>query len=272
MRRVAILGSTGSIGRNCLNVIASLPKRLSAIALTAHTNWDLLCEQAKHHHPRWVTLTDETLLARVDSSCLDGSADLLVSADRIERMVTSGDTEVVLTAIVGAAGLRGTWAALEAGKMVCVANKETLVLAGPLVTDLARRHGARILPVDSEHSAVFQAMQSSKPHEVRRVFLTASGGPFRTWSHEQMAQASPGEALRHPTWRMGRKITIDSATMMNKALEIIEAKWLFDLAPSQIEVVIHPESIVHSMVEFVDGSVIAQLSPQIGRASCRERV
>ena len=261
MRRVAILGSTGSIGRNCLNVIASLPKRLSAIALTAHTNWDLLCEQAKHHHPRWVTLTDETLLARVDSSCLDGSADLLVSADRIERMVTSGDTEVVLTAIVGAAGLRGTWAALEAGKMVCVANKETLVLAGPLVTDLARRHGARILPVDSEHSAVFQAMQSGKPHEVRRVFLTASGGPFRTWSHEQMAQASPGEALRHPTWRMGRKITIDSATMMNKALEIIEAKWLFDLAPSQIEVVIHPESIVHSMVEFVDGSVIAQLSP-----------
>ncbi len=263
MRRVAILGSTGSIGTSCLDVIASLPERLAAVALTAHTNWDQLCEQSRRFRPRWVTLTDNEGLAQVAGNApgLDGSAELLVSADRIERIVTSAETDTVLTAVVGAAGLRGTWAALEAGKTVCVANKETLVMAGLLVMDLARQSGARILPVDSEHSAVFQAMQAGRHNEVRRILLTASGGPFRTWSSQQLEQATPEQALRHPTWQMGPKITIDSATMMNKALEIIEAKWLFGLRPDQIEVVLHPESIVHSMVEFVDGSVIAQLSP-----------
>jgi 1-deoxy-D-xylulose-5-phosphate reductoisomerase len=168
---------------------------------------------------------------------------------------------VVVSAIVGSAGLRGTWAALEAGKTVALANKESLVVAGPLVTQLAKEKNAQILPVDSEHSAVFQAMQSGRPEEVRRVILTASGGPFRTHTPGQLAEVTVDEALAHPTWEMGRKITVDSATLMNKALEIIEARWLFDLAPEQIEVVIHPQSIVHSMVEYVDGSVIAQLSP-----------
>jgi len=261
MRRVAILGSTGSIGTSCLDVIAALPDRLAAIALTAHSNWDRLCDQARQFQPRWVTLTDDERLSQADRSRLNGRVELLDSPDRIERIVSSAETDVVLTAIVGAAGLRGTWAALEAGKTVCVANKETLVLAGPLVMELSRRTGARILPVDSEHSAVFQALQSGRACEVRRVLLTASGGPFRTWSREQIEAATPEQALRHPTWQMGPKITIDSATMMNKALEIIEAKWLFGLRPEQIEVVVHPESIVHSMVEFADGSVIAQLSP-----------
>ncbi len=165
----------------------------------------------------------------------------------------------MLAAIVGSAGLRGTWAAIEAGKTVALANKETMVVAGPLVTELAARSGAKIVPVDSEHSAVFQAMQCGRRDEVRRVILTASGGPFRNHTSEQLAEVTLEDALRHPTWQMGPKITIDSATMMNKALEIIEARWLFDLRPEQIDVVMHPQSIVHSLVEFVDGSVIAQL-------------
>jgi 1-deoxy-D-xylulose-5-phosphate reductoisomerase len=168
---------------------------------------------------------------------------------------------VVVSAIVGSAGLRGTWAALEAKKTVALANKETLVMAGPLVTDLARRRGTRILPVDSEHSAVFQAMQAGRPQEVRRIVLTASGGPFRNHTREQLELVTVADALAHPTWSMGRKITVDSATMMNKALEIIEARWLFDIDVDRIGVMIHPQSIVHSLVEFVDGSVVAQLSP-----------
>ena len=260
MKRVAILGSTGSIGTSSLDVIASLPDRLTAIALTAHSNWARLCEQARQFRPRWVTLTDDVCLGTADRGQLNGEVELLDTSDRIERIVSSGETDVVLTAIVGAAGLRGTWAALEAGKTVCVANKETLVLAGPQVMELSRRTGARILPVDSEHSAVFQAMLAGQPREVRRILLTASGGPFRNSPREQMDAATPEQALRHPTWQMGRKITIDSATMMNKALEIIEAKWLFGLRPDQVEIIVHPESIVHSMVEFADGSTIAQLS------------
>jgi 1-deoxy-D-xylulose-5-phosphate reductoisomerase len=176
-------------------------------------------------------------------------------------MVQDPATDRVLSAIVGAAGLEGTWAALDAGKTVALANKETLVVAGPLVMDLARRRGGRLLPVDSEHSAIFQALQAGELKEVRRVILTSSGGPFRGKSRRELRDVTPEEALQHPTWQMGPKITIDSATLMNKALEVIEARWLFQLAPEQIEVVIHPESIVHSMVEFVDGSVIAQLSP-----------
>jgi 1-deoxy-D-xylulose-5-phosphate reductoisomerase len=261
MRRVAILGSTGSIGTSCLDVISCHSDRLAATALTAHRNWQLLCNQANRFQSRWVALSDSELLGQVDRSLLGSSTELLETADRIERIASSPEIDVVLTAVVGAAGLRGTWAALEAGKVVCVANKESLVLAGPLVMDLARQTGAKILPVDSEHSALFQALHAGRSDEVRRVLLTASGGPFRQWTASQMKQVTPEQALRHPTWQMGPKITIDSATMMNKALEIIEAKWLFSLRPDQIEVVIHPESIVHSMVEFMDGSVIAQLSP-----------
>jgi len=259
-RRVTILGSTGSIGTRALEVVAALPDRLAVVGLSAHRNWPLLAEQARRFKPRRVTLSDEAALAAADANELPGAVELLRGSDRVERLAAAADTDVVLVAVVGAAGLRGTWAALEAGKTVCVANKETLVLAGKLVMELARRRGASVLPVDSEHSAVFQSLQAGRRAEVRRVILTASGGPFRTWSADQLKRATPQEALRHPTWQMGRKITIDSATMMNKALEIIEARWLFELAPEQIEVVIHPESIVHSLVEFVDGSLVAQLS------------
>ena len=167
----------------------------------------------------------------------------------------------MLSAIVGAAGLEGTWAAIEAGKTVALANKETLVVAGPLIMELARSRGVAFLPVDSEHSAIFQALRAGKPKEVRRVILTSSGGPFRGKTARQLADVTPEQALDHPTWKMGPKISIDSATLMNKALEVIEARWLFDLEPEQVEVVVHPESVVHSMVEFVDGSVVAQLSP-----------
>jgi 1-deoxy-D-xylulose-5-phosphate reductoisomerase len=186
---------------------------------------------------------------------------LLHGEEGVATMVAHPEVDVVVTAIVGAAGLTGTWLALEAGKTVAVANKETLVMAGPLVMDLAARKGARVLPVDSEHSAIFQALQAGRPEEVRRIVLTASGGPFRGRKADDLEDVTAEEALQHPTWRMGRKITIDSATLMNKALEVIEARWLFGLDPEQIEVIIHPESIIHSFVEFNDGSILAQLSP-----------
>ena len=187
--------------------------------------------------------------------------EVLAGLDGLVRMVQDPETDRVLSAIVGAVGLRGTWAALEAGKIVALANKETLVVAGPLVMELARERGASVIPVDSEHSAIFQAMACGGSKEVRRVILTSSGGPFRGMTAKELAGVTPEQALRHPTWKMGPKISIDSATLMNKALEVIEARWLFGLEPDQIEVVVHPESVVHSMVEFIDGSVMAQLSP-----------
>jgi 1-deoxy-D-xylulose-5-phosphate reductoisomerase len=187
--------------------------------------------------------------------------ELLVGPEALGRVVADGQVDIVVSAIVGSAGLQGTWAAVEAGKRVALANKESLVVAGPLITRLAQEKGARLLPVDSEHSAVFQALQAGRCEEVRRVVLTASGGPFRRYTAAQLTQVSVADALAHPTWDMGPKITVDSATLMNKALEIIEARWLFDLSPDQIGVIIHPQSIVHSMVEYTDGSVIAQLSP-----------
>ena len=260
-RNVALLGSTGSIGRSTLEVIAASRGALRVVTLSAHGNVELLCRQAVEFHPRQVIVTDPQAAARIDRSALPAGVQLLVGPEALSAAVAEPDVDIVVSAIVGSAGLRGTLAALEAGKTVALANKESLVMAGPLVTCLARRHNARILPVDSEHSAVFQAMQAGRPEEVRRVVLTASGGPFRNHSAEQLARVTVAEALAHPTWQMGPKITIDSATLMNKALEIIEARWLFDLAPDKIGVVIHPQSIVHSLVEYVDGSVIAQLSP-----------
>ncbi len=264
-RRVVVLGSTGSIGTNCLEVIAALPDRLQAVGLSAHANGAALLQQIERHGPRWAVLTDPDAARHVDRAAL-GSAELLVGEAGIERMVTDPAVDVVVVAIVGAAGLFGTWAALQAGKTVAFANKETLVMAGPLVTDLARRTGAHLLPIDSEHSAIFQILQcvvsrERQRPEVRRVVLTGSGGPFRGRSAADLQNVSVDEALRHPTWKMGPKITIDSATLMNKALEVIEARWLFGLPPQRIEVIIHPESVVHSFVEFVDGSVLAQLSP-----------
>ena len=234
---------------------------MSLVAITAHRSWQLLSRQSRAFHPRWAVLSDSALEGSVPREEFASGTELLFGAAGIERVASHADVDIVVAGVVGAAGLRGTWAALEAGKKVAIANKETLVVAGPLVMDLARRTGAVVVPVDSEHSAVFQAMQSGRRSEVRRIILTASGGPFRGWSRQQLAGVTPEKALEHPTWEMGRKITIDSATMMNKALEIIEAKWLFGLEADQIEVVVHPQSILHSFVEFVDGSVVAQLSP-----------
>jgi 1-deoxy-D-xylulose-5-phosphate reductoisomerase len=267
---VVVLGATGSVGRSALDVIAhthphgdgdSAGPRLRAWGLAAHSQWELLVEQALAARPRYIALTDPTAAARVDGRLRGTGVEVLAGPEGLVRMVADPATDRVLSAIVGAAGLRGTWAALEAGKIVALANKETLVMAGPLVLELARRRGGTILPVDSEHSAIYQALQAGKPKEVRRVILTSSGGPFRGRPARDLADVTPEEALRHPTWRMGPKISIDSATLMNKALEVIEARWLFGLEPDQIEVVVHPESVVHSMVEFVDGSVVAQLSP-----------
>jgi 1-deoxy-D-xylulose-5-phosphate reductoisomerase len=261
-RNVAILGSTGSIGRSALDVIAhDGGSRLRAFGLTAHANLDLLVEQARAVRPRFVALTDPDAAGRLDGRLAGTGVEVLDGPDAVERLVTHPEVERVLTAIVGAAGLRGTWAAIDAGKTIALANKETLVVAGRLITDLARRKGVRLLPVDSEHSAIAQAMRSGRASEVTRVVLTSSGGPFRGLSARDLEGITPEQALKHPTWKMGPKITIDSATLMNKALEVIEARWLFDLRPDQIEVVIHPESVVHSLVEFADGSSIAQLSP-----------
>jgi 1-deoxy-D-xylulose-5-phosphate reductoisomerase len=261
-QNVVILGSTGSVGQSALSVVEhDGGARLRAFGLSAHSKWGQLVEQALAFKPRFVAVTDPASLAEMNGQLRGSGVELLAGREGIEKMVSDPSTDRVLTAIVGAAGLEGTWAALEAGKTVALANKETLVVAGPLVMELARRRNATILPVDSEHSAIFQAMASGKPKEVRRVILTSSGGPFRGKTAKQLAEVTPDEALRHPTWKMGPKISIDSATLMNKALEVIEARWLFGLEPDQIEVVVHPESIVHSMVEFVDGSIVAQLSP-----------
>lgn len=258
---VAVLGSTGSIGRSALEVIAASGGRLRAVALTAGSNAQLLEEQARALHPRWIVVSDAAKGAAHGFSALPKGIEVLLGPEAVSRVAAEPEVDVVLSAVVGRAGLEGTWAALEAGKTVALANKESLVVAGPLITQLAREKHAAILPVDSEHSAVFQALQAGRREEVKRVVLTASGGPFRMYSAEQLAQVTVADALDHPTWDMGPKITIDSATLMNKALEIIEARWLFDLQPGQIDVVIHPQSFVHSMVEYIDGSIVAQLSP-----------
>lgn len=260
-RRVVVLGSTGSIGGSCLDVVESLPDRLEIVGLAAHSRWEMAHAQTLKHQPRFVTMTDASAASAFAKLPLPKDTRFLQGPDAIEQMVRHPEVDVVLTAIVGAAGLSGTWHALDAGKTVAVANKETLVMAGPLVMELAAKRNACVLPVDSEHSALFQAMQSGRKNEIARVVLTASGGPFRGKKRSDLSEVTREQALNHPTWRMGPKITIDSATLMNKALEIIEARWLFDLRADQIEVVIHPESIIHSFVEFVDGSILAQLSP-----------
>lgn len=258
---MVVLGSTGSIGTSTLDVVDQLSDRLEIIGLTAHSRWEQLYDQVLQCRPRWVAVTDPQAARRFAEKTMPARTHLVEGPDAVARMVSEPDVDVVVSAVVGAAGLRGTWHALEAGKTVALANKETLVVAGPLVMELAARRKATLLPVDSEHNAIFQALRAGRRGEVARVVLTASGGPFRGKCKAELADVTPDEALRHPTWKMGPKITVDSATLMNKALEIVEARWLFDLHPEQIEVIIHPESVIHSFVEFTDGSVVAQLSP-----------
>jgi 1-deoxy-D-xylulose-5-phosphate reductoisomerase len=258
--KIALLGSTGSIGQSTLEVVGASHGTMQIVALTAHRKTQLLLEQAKSVRPKYVVVSDADAAAKQDWSDLPQEVELLIGLEAVAKVATDPESDIVVSAIVGSAGLQGTWAALEAGKTVALANKESLVVGGPLVTKLAKEKNAQLLPVDSEHSAVFQALQAGHREEVKRVILTASGGPFRNHTRQQLAQVTVNEALAHPTWAMGRKITIDSATLMNKALEIIEARWLFDLSPDQISVMIHPQSVVHSMVEYNDGSVIAQLS------------
>ena len=259
--QVAVLGSTGSIGRSTLDVIAASEGAFAPWLLAAHRSVAALVEQCRRFRPRWVVVVDPAAAAELGPGSLPPGTELAVGPQALERLVADPAVDRVVSAIVGAAGLRSTWAAVAAGKTVALANKETLVMAGPLVMRLAERTGARILPVDSEHAAIHQAIRAGDPEEVVRIVLTASGGPFRKRPVESLAAVTPAEALQHPTWSMGPKITIDSATMMNKALELIEARWLFAMPADRLAVMIHPQSIVHSLVEFVDGSVIAQLGP-----------
>jgi 1-deoxy-D-xylulose-5-phosphate reductoisomerase len=261
VRNIALLGSTGSIGRSTLEVAAAAPDRFRIVGLSAHRRLAELIEQAQRFKPQWVAVTDPQAARDLLPQSLPPGTQILVGPEGLAQGVTSPAVETVVAAIVGAAGLVGTWAALEAGKKVALANKETLVMAGPLVMEHARRHGGQLLPVDSEHSAIFQALHAGRREEVAKIVLTASGGPFRLHTREQLENVTVVEALAHPTWNMGPKITVDSATMMNKALEVIEARWLFDFTPDRIGVVVHPQSIIHSLVEYRDGSVIAQLSP-----------
>ena len=256
--QIAVLGSTGSIGTSCLDVVRSHPDKLRVVGLSIWQNTAQLEEQVREFGPQWSVVGCPDALV---SASLAGQVQLSRGNESLLHLVTRSNVDTVVSAMVGAAGLPVTLAAVEAGKRVAIANKESLVVAGSLITRRAAANGAAIFPVDSEHSAVFQCLQAGDRHAVRRIVLTASGGPFRGWSQTQQQTVTPEMALRHPTWEMGRKITVDSATMMNKALEIIEARWLFGLQADQISVMIHPQSVIHSFVEFVDGAVIAQHSP-----------
>ncbi len=258
-RRVAILGSTGSIGRQALDVIRQHRDLFEVELLTANNSSELLIAQAREFDVNSAVICNEAKYDEVASTLQKDGIKVFAGMDSVCSLVGGSNIDIVLTAMVGFSGLASTVAAIKAGKAIALANKETLVAAGSLVTALAREHGVPLLPVDSEHSAIFQCLQGCGNNRISRIHLTASGGPFREWSREKIAAAGPREALRHPNWQMGSKITIDSATMMNKGLEVIEAKWLFDVEPEDIRVVVHPESIIHSMVEFADGAVIAQL-------------
>jgi 1-deoxy-D-xylulose-5-phosphate reductoisomerase len=258
MPQVVVLGSTGSIGRAALDVIEALGEPFRAVALAARDSMDLLAEQVRRFRPRWVSVGDEAAGERL-AELLGPAGRPEILIDSARQLATLREADVVLSALVGSVGLEPALDAVRSGKRLALANKEALVMAGHLVTAAARDHGAEILPVDSEHSAIFQGLHSGRRREVDHVTLTASGGPFYERTRQDLAGVTADEALAHPTWRMGPKVTLDSATLMNKALEIIEARWLFGLRPDQIRVLIHPQSIVHSMVTFVDGSTLAQL-------------
>ena len=257
-KKIAILGSTGSIGTQALDIVAANPDRYEAYVLTANRQAALLIEQARKFQPAQVVIADESKYAEVKDALADLPIQVYAGEDALCQVAQNGEVDMVLTALVGFAGLRPTVAAIRAGKQIALANKETLVVAGELVTRLAMEHRVPILPVDSEHSAIFQSIMG-EVSEIEKIILTASGGPFRKLTMEELATVTPQQALKHPNWDMGAKITIDSASMMNKGFEVIEACWLFGVAPERVQVVVHPQSIVHSAVEFADGAVKAQL-------------
>ena len=259
MKHLAILGSTGSIGTQTLDIVRQHPDRFSVYALTAHRSINLLIQQALEFNPAVVCIADESLYQPLRDALSDLPIQVLAGEQAIADMVTMPAIDTVVAAMVGYAGLRPTIAAIRAGKTIALANKETLVVAGELICRLAERYHVPILPVDSEHSAIFQSLVGENPDSVEKLLLTASGGPFRTFSFEQMQHVTAAQALRHPNWEMGAKITIDSASMMNKGFEVIEARWLFNLPVDRIQVLVHPQSVVHSAVQFIDGSVKAQL-------------
>lgn len=261
VKQLCILGSTGSIGTQTLDVVRAYPERYGVYALCANRSIDLLVAQAKEFHPEVVCIADESLYEALSSqlSAIHFEGKVWTGADAIAEVVTMGSVDIVVAAMVGYAGLRPTIEAIKAGKTIALANKETLVVAGEIICDLALQHHAPILPVDSEHSAIFQSLVGEDRSEIEKILLTASGGPFRTFTREQMETVTAADALKHPNWEMGAKITIDSASMMNKGFEVIEAKWLFGVPVEKIEVLVHPQSIVHSAVQFTDGAIKAQL-------------
>lgn len=265
MKKISILGSTGSIGRQCLKVVDSLPGRFEVIAIAAGKNVELAAEQARRYMPQIVsagTCEGATeLKERLQAAKLDRMPEILCGAEGMERVATHPDADTVLSAAVGVVGLPATYKAVQQGKNLALANKEVLVAAGELVMAEAQRKGKAVLPVDSEHNAIHQCVRAGERQEVKKLVLTASGGPFRKTPAEQLKDVTPEQALAHPNWKMGKRITTDSATLMNKGFEVIEARWLFSMRPDQIDVVIHPQSTIHSMVEFVDGSILAQLGP-----------
>jgi 1-deoxy-D-xylulose-5-phosphate reductoisomerase len=259
MKNVVVLGSTGSIGTSTIKVAEDLPDRIRLVGLGAGNNLDLLLEQTRKHRPEAVSISDP-IKAQELRNALGTTANVSSGPDGLVKLATMPGADIVLIAIVGTAGLRPALAAIRAGKDIAVASKEILVMAGEIVMSEARKHGVRVLAVDSEHSAIFQCLDGKPSGSVRKLWLTASGGPFRTTPKEEFPNITVERALKHPSWVMGRKITIDSATLFNKGLEMIEARWLFDIEMARVSVVVHPQSVVHSMVEFVDGSMLAQLS------------
>ena len=256
---IAILGSTGSIGTQALEVINEYPELFDLQVITANKNADLLIAQAIQFQPNTVVIADETLYEKVMLALEEHDIHVYTGSQALEQVVASNDVHTVLTAMVGYAGLKPTLAAIYAKKTIALANKETLVVAGELITKEAQKYGVNIYPVDSEHSAIFQCLVGEFENKIEKIYLTASGGPFRGYSKEQLSKVTKAQALKHPNWEMGAKITIDSASLMNKGLEVIEAKWLFNLKPEQIDVIVHPQSIVHSLIQFQDGSMKAQM-------------
>ncbi|EFK10549.1 1-deoxy-D-xylulose 5-phosphate reductoisomerase [delta proteobacterium NaphS2] len=260
MKNLAILGSTGSIGVNVLNVVSAHPEKYRVLALSAGRNTELLKEQIEIFKPKAVALLNESLATDLGKTLVGKDLpEIFFGTEGFSRLATMREVDTVVSAITGAAGLMPTYDGIRAGKEIALANKETMVMAGPLVLDEAKKQGVSILPIDSEHSAIQQSLQGHSKEDLKRIILTASGGPFRNMTRKEMEGVTAAQALKHPNWEMGPKITIDSATMMNKGLEVIEAKWLFDVGIDQIDVLIHPQSIVHSMVEYRDGSIISQM-------------